>query len=148
MNLFKKTSILGFIPICFLSAHLQRVSFPSPVSVAAPPLLPPSPSPTPFHPLHLPSSPPPPAIFLCVYLSTFTVTALESQESELAPSPLPRRRSVLPSPSPSFSVTTVEIHIALCIRGMEGPPYSPSRQPALSCSSHAQSPPPCQASHT
>lgn len=90
-----------------------------------------------------PTSPSPPSrsVFLSVYLSTFTVTALESQESQLPlPSPLPRSRSMLLSPSPSFTVTTVKIHIGLCIRGMEGPPYSPSRQPALSCSSHAQPP--------
>lgn len=101
--------------------HFQQVLFPSPV--------------TPSHPLF----PPPPTIFHSVYLSTFTVTALESQESKLAPSLSFRRSRFMPlCPFPAFSITLVEIHINLCIGGMEGPRYSPSRQQALSFSSHAQ----------
>lgn len=89
---------------------------------------------------HFPSLPL--SVFLSVYLSTFTVTALVSQEFNLPPSlSHPHSRSMLAlSGSPSFSVTSVEIHTALCVRGMKGPLYSPSRHPALSCSSHAQPP--------
>lgn len=78
---YLETSILGFTLIFCLSPHLKQVSFPSPVSVSTPSspflflrmLLPSS-----FYPLCPPS--------LSVYLSTFTVTALESQESKLPPS--------------------------------------------------------------
>lgn len=91
--------------------------------------------PSSFYPLCPPS--------LSVYLSTFTVTALESQESKLPPSlSLPTITA-----DPRFSLP---LHlfpsqrlrfISLCVSGgMEGPLYFPSRQPALSCSSHAQPP--------
>lgn len=74
--------------------------------------------------------PPPlssPCVFLSVYLSTFTVTALESQESETAP-PAPRSRSTLLSGSPSFSVTSVKIYIA----SVEKVHFSPPRGVRLS----------------
>lgn len=69
--------------LAFFHPNLQQVSFPSPVSV-----------PTPSHPLFHHHFPPPPHIFLSVYLSTFTVTALESQESKLAPFPLPPSQQI------------------------------------------------------
>lgn len=124
VNLFKKKkpSILGFTPILFSSTIFSRSYF-LPLS----------------HLLILSFLHPPPTIFHSVYLSTFTVTALESQESKLAPSLSFRRSGFMPlCPFPAFSITLVEIHINLCIGGMEGPRYSPSRQQALSFSSHAQ----------
>lgn len=133
----KKTSTPGCTRLSCLSPHLPQVSFPSAVMVPArflPRLL----RPPLFHPLSLP----PLSVFLSVYLSTFTVTALVSQEFNLPPSlSHPHSRSMLGlSNSPSFSVTSVEIHTTLCVRGMKGPLYSPPRHPALSCSSHAQPP--------
>lgn len=130
MNLFK-TSTLGFPPIRFQSPHVQQVA-----SAPSRPLVPPRL----LHPLRSPSL----VVFLSVYLSTFTVTALESQESKLPPSLLSLALTADPrfslalhlSPSQRLRVTS------LCEwREWTVPPYSSSRQPALSCSSHAQCPP-------